>query len=534
MVKLLNFVEETTVFVLFFCGSKMEYISSHNRHQLSFGSLEDAIEKDNPVRVIEAFVEALDLSALHFTVKKVQTEGRPAFNPKVFLKLYFYGYVNGIRSSRRLEKECKRNIELQWLLGKLVPNYHSISDFRKDNPVALKNTFKLFVSFLKDASLLSGTTVAVDGTKVRAHNSKKNNYNPKKIERHLKYIEEKTNEYLSAIATNDDNENTVKISEVAEKLARLKTNKIKYEQLEEQLAQSGEPQVSTTDSDARALLVQGQVVEVTYNMQAAVDDKHKLVVATHTINRNDRNALSAIAVEAKENLQAETLTAISDKGYHNGRQLQECYDQNIVTICAQQEIVNSNEKGTTPDYLVTKFKYNKDQDTYTCPQGQTLHTKGTWHNKTSTNPYRFKKYRTPACKTCPVKYLCTGKQKGGREIDRSEFADVVEANNKRYQENQALYRKRQEINEHIFGTIKRKWGYSYTNLKGLAKVNGEMALIMTVYNLKRCMNILGIEPLLEKLKNWVPNYKGITHAITKPTLLAYIRATLFHQQNLAA
>ena len=240
MVKLLNFVEETTVFVLFFCSSKMEYISSHNRYQLSFGSLEDAIEKDNPVRVIEAFVEALDLTSLNFTVKKVQSEGRPAFNPKVFLKLYFYGYVNGVRSSRRLEKECKRNIELQWLLGKLVPNYHSISDFRKDNPVALKNTFKLFVIFLKDASLLSGTTVAIDGTKVRAHNSKKNNYNPKKIERHLKYIEEKTNEYLSAIATNDDNENTVKISEVAEKIARLKTNKIKYEQLQEQLEKSGE------------------------------------------------------------------------------------------------------------------------------------------------------------------------------------------------------------------------------------------------------------------------------------------------------
>jgi transposase len=512
----------------------MDYITAHNRHQVSFGSLEDAIENDNPVRVIEAFVEALDLPSLNFIIKKMQAEGRPAFNPKVFLKIYFYGYVNGIRSSRRLEKECKRNIELQWLIGKLVPNYHSIADFRKENPQALKNTFKLFVSFLKDASLVSGNTIAIDGTKMRAHNSKKNNYNPKKIERHLKYIEEKTNEYLTAIEVNDANESTVKISEVTQRIALLKQNKIEYEQLAQQLEQSGDPQVSTTDTDARALLVQGQVVEVSYNMQAAVDDKHKLVVATHTINRNDRNALSDIAAEAKANLNATSLTAISDKGYHNGRQLQECFDNNITTICAHQEIVNSNVKGTTPEYLVTKFTYNKQDDTYTCPQGETLRTQGTWHTKVSTNSYQFKKYRTPSCKTCAVKNLCTGREKGGREIDRSEFADIVEANNKRYQANQALYRTRQEINEHIFGTIKRKWGYYYTNLKGLEKVNGEFALIMTVYNLKRCINILGVEPLIEKLKKWVTNYKRIAHTFSKPTFLELIPCTFFHQQKLAA
>lgn len=513
----------------------MDYITSHNRNQVSFGSLEDEIEKDNPVRVIEAFVEALDLAALHFTVKHIQKEGRPAFNPKVFIKLYFYGYVNGIRSSRRLEKECKRNIELQWLIGKLAPNYHSIADFRKENPVALKNTFKLFVSFLKDESLVSGHTIAVDGTKMRAHNSKKNNYSPKKIARHLQYIEEKTNEYLRAVDLNDANESSVKISEVAEKIARLKQNKIKYEQLQQQLEQSGEPQISTTDADARALLVQGQVVEVSYNMQAAVDDKHKLVVATHTINRNDRNALSAIAIEAKHNLEVSTITAISDKGYHNGSELQTCKEENITTICAQQEIVNSNAKGTTPEYLVTQFTYNKQTDTYTCPQGQTLSTKGTWHTKVNgTNTYQFKKYRTPACKDCAVKHLCTGKEKGGREIDRSEYADAVDENSKRYKKNTELYRKRQEINEHIFGTIKRKWGYNHTNLKGLEKVNGEFALIMTVYNLKRCITILGVETFIEKLKKWVPNYKGITHAFSKPTFLELISATFFHQQKLAA
>lgn len=512
----------------------MEYIPTANRSQLEFSCLDDLIEQENAVRFIDVFVEKLDLSQLNFNYKTTKTEGRPAFNPKVFLKLYFYGYLNGIRSSRRLEKECKRNIELQWLIGKLIPNYHTIADFRKENPIALRNTFKLFVSFLKDADLVAGNTVAIDGTKMRAHNSKKNNYNAKKIERHLQYIEEKTNEYLATLDANDEGESPIKLHNIGQKIERLKKNKIKYELLATQMENTSEPQVSTTDSDARALLVQGQVVEISYNMQAAVDSKHKLVVATHTINRNDRNALSEIAIEAKTNLEAQNITAISDKGYHNGRQLQQCKDNGITTICAQQELVNSNEKGTTPEYLVTKFVYNKDSDTYTCPQGHTLYTKGTWHTKVNANSYQFKKYRTPECKECPVKHLCTGRVKGGREIDRSEFAETVEANAQRYKENADLYRKRQEWNEHIFGTIKRKWGYNHTNLKGLKKVNGEFALIMTVYNMKRCMNILGLEDLIEKIKNWVPDYKGITHAFLKPTIFYAFSATIFVPSKLAA
>ncbi|HNC34817.1 MAG TPA: IS1182 family transposase [Bacteroidia bacterium] len=513
----------------------MDHIQSHNRLQVTFGSIDDQVEPDNPVRFIDAFVEQLDLGRLQFSVKDLKPEGRPSFNPRVFLKLYLYGYLNGIRSSRRLERECRRNIELHWLMQKLVPNYHSISDFRKDNPAALKNTFKLFVLFLKDMDLIAGHTVAIDGTKVRAHNSKKNNYSPKKIERHLQYIEEKTNEYLAGLDYHDATENPEKVNEVAQKIERLKQNKIKYELLAKQMADSRSPQVSTTDEDARALLVQGQVVEVCYNMQAAVDDKHKLVVATHTINRNDRNALSDIATEAKQNLQATEITALSDKGYHNGSQLQTCREQHITTICAQQEIVNSNTKGTTPDYLVTQFTYNKQADTYTCPQGQTLKTMGTWHTKVNgNNTYQFKKYRTPACKHCAVKHLCTGKEKGGREIERNQYAEAVEENSKRYRENTALYRTRQEINEHIFGTIKRKWGYSYTNLKGLKKVNGEMALIMTVYNMKRCMNILGIATLLEKIKNWKPDYKGITHLFSKMINLQPCIATKNFQSKLAA
>lgn len=279
--------------------------------------------------------------------------------------------------------------------------------------------------------------------------------------------------------------------------------------LEEKLTSSGEPQISTTDADSRALLVQGQVVEVSYNIQAAVDDKHNLVVATHSINRNDRNALSSIALEVKENLEIETYTALVDKGYHNGREIMQCKNENITTIVAQPNQGKSNENGTQPDYLVAKFVYNKQDDTYTCPQGETLNTTASWHNKTGRNEqsgYRYKKYRTSACKTCLVKDQCASR-KGGREIDRSEYADAVEENNKRYEENQQLYRKRQEINEHIFGTIKRQWGYNHTNLTGLEKVNGEHSLIMLVYNIKRSINILGVPDLIAKLKKWNSPYK---------------------------
>jgi len=485
----------------------MQHIQGISRNQLRISSLEDAISIDNQVRFIDAFVNTISISKLGFSLQTLKKEGRPSYQTQVFLKIYLYGYLNGIRSSRKLEKECFRNLEMQWLLEGICPNYHSISDFRKNNPVALKNLFKLFVCFLKDIDLIGSETIAIDGTKSRAHNSKKANFNQKKIDKHLEYIENKTQEYLTALQENDAKESPAKIKNIQEKIERLKGNKLRYELLEEKLKASGEPQISTTDSDARALLVQGQVVEISFNIQAAVDAKHNLVVATHTINRNDRNALSAIALEAKENLGIATYTALVDKGYHNGREIEACKQANITTIVAHQEQGKSNENGTTKDYLVAHFQYDATTDTYTCPQGETLHTTGNWHKKSSSKDgYNFKKYRTPKCKECAVKHLCTSRS-AGREIDRSQYADAVEENNKRYQENPQLYRKRQEINEHIFGTIKRQWGYNHTNLTGLEKVNGEHSLIMLVYNIKRSINILGVPELIAKLQKWNSPYK---------------------------
>ena len=514
----------------------MQHITGIARNQMVFTSLEDPISKDNPVRFIDAFVENIDLKTLGFELRTLKKEGRPSFDTKIFLKIYLYGYLNGLRSSRKLEKECLRNIELQWLLCGLLPNYHSISDFRKDNPSSLKKLFKVFVSFLKDADLIAGETIAIDGTKSRAHNSKKANFNQKKIDRHLAYIEEKTQEYLDELAQNDASENSITITKIQEKIERLKTNKIKYELLETKLKESGEPQISTTDEDSRALLVQGVVVEVSYNIQAAVDDKHNLVVATHTINRNDRNALSAIAIEAKENLEVETFTALVDKGYHNGREITNCKEANITTIVANPEVVNSNKNGTTQDYLVANFVYDSATDSYQCPQGETLKTTGKWHKKsgrTEQSGYQFKKYRTPACKECPVKSLCTSRS-GGRELDRSEYADAVEENNQRYRENGQLYRRRQEINEHIFGTIKRQWGYNHTNLTGLEKVNGEHSLIMLVYNIKRAMNILGVADLIAKLRNWKSPYKSKVLFSLNPPYFKLKLALVFETEKLAA
>lgn len=245
----------------------MNYITPINRFQTTFTSLDELISSDNAVRVLDAFVEKLDLKQLQYHIKALNSEGRPPFEPKVFLKLYLYGYLNGIRSSRRLERECQRNTEAQWLLGTLQPNYHSIADFRKNNSRALRNTFKLYLLFLKEAELIGGKTIAVDGTKVRASNSKKNNYNPKKIERHLKYIEEQTEQYLKQLDSNDrEEQQSETITEVKQKLERLKTQAIKYEALRDTLEGSEQPQISTTDADSRALLVQGQVYPVGFTL----------------------------------------------------------------------------------------------------------------------------------------------------------------------------------------------------------------------------------------------------------------------------
>jgi transposase len=487
----------------------MAYILGVSRQLQQRFCFEDWVSEDNPVRFVDAFVEKLELDKLGFVMAPPKKcEGRPSFALQVFLKLYLYGYLNGIRSSRRLERECGRNMELQWLLNGLVPNYHSIADFRKVNPEAFQATFKLFVGFLRHSDLVSGEVIAIDGTKIRASNSKKNNFSAKKLDRLQEYTDTRLQDFFSALAQNDkSDENQEEIDNIKAKIKRLKERKLVYNKLQSQLDDSDDPQVSTTDKDARALLFHGQVVEVGYNVQAAVDARFKLVIGTHTINRNDRNEMTYMAQESLTNLASNSFTALLDKGYHTGKELEKTQLLGVKTVVAMPLVINSNLKGTTPDYLVTKFTYNKETNTYTCPQNKILTTSGTWHTKKRGKyTHLFQKYRTPACKDCAFKGLCTGRKKGGREIERSEYAEAVEQNRMNFEANKDLYKQRQEINEHIFGTLKRFLGFYYTNLRGLEKVNGEMSLIMTVYNMKRVQNIFKFEDLMDKLATWVPNY----------------------------
>ena len=495
----------------------MQFIVGKDRHQTYFSTLDEQVGFDNPVRLIDAFVNKLELDKLGFTNTVCKSEGRPAFAPSVFLKLYLYGYLNKIRSSRKLQKESVRNLELQWLLECLQPNYHTIADFRKVHAPSLQYLFKLYVQFLGDAGLLGKTTIGVDGSKFKAVNSKKNNYNQSKIDKYQQFIEDKSARYLQELDELDRQENTsadecqVHKEKIALGLARLKERKIKYDTLQKQLDSTPDKQISTNDPDSRSILVVKSIVEVAYNVQNAVDDKHHLIVHTQATNTNDGKALHKAALQAKENLQLpkeETLMLLADKGYHTGAELQQCHDENMITHVAYKE--QPSVKHLAREFLSERFEYNKQTDSYTCPSGFTLTTLGTWHYKkgeAGETSYRFKTYRTQGCKTCPLKNHCTKLPK--RIIHRSEYQDAVDLNDNNIKENPHYYKQRQAICEHPFGTLKRHWGYTHTLLKGLQKVNGEMNLIMFCYNFMRTSNIMGFDKMKEAIKNWTPNYNKV-------------------------
>jgi transposase len=507
----------------------MQYIQGSSRHQTYFSTLENQVSADNPVRLIDGFVDKLHLQKLGFTKTVHKSEGRPPYAPAVLLKLYLYGYLNKIRSSRKLEKECSRNIELQWLLENLAPNYHTIADFRKVHAAPLQAMFKLYVQFLGDAGLLGKTTIGIDGSKFKAVNSKKNNYNQKKIDKHRQFIEDKTAKYLQELDELDKEENAngtdelqIKKEKIAQGLAKLKERTIKYDTLQQQLDNTTDKQISTTDRDSRSIIVVKNIVEVAYNTQNAVDDKHNLIVHTQATNTNDGKALATAAAQAKTNLQLQkedTLMVLADKGYHTGAELHECQEDNMITHVAYKE--QPSVKHIANEFLAESFSYDKVTDSYRCPAGATLTSTGRWHNKkgeANQTSYRFKTYRTDACKTCPLKNQCTKLPK--RIIQRSEYQDAVDKNDNNIKRNPEYYKRRQAICEHPFGTIKRHWGYTHTLLKGLRKVNGEMNLIMFCYNFMRTKNILGTQKMLKTIENWTPDYDKVI----RPLKNAFIKA----------
>jgi len=410
--------------------------------------------------------------------------------------LYVYGYLNRIRTSRLLARECQRNIELLWLLKGLQPCFRTIAGFRSENPQLFRNAFTHFVRQLNRKGLTGKTLVALDSSKFRAVNSKKNNFNQKKIDRQLEYIDTKIQSYIEELNAGDLDE--AQQEAVGEKLKKQKAQRRKYKRIEKQLAATGQDQVSTTDPDARSMILHGSVIEVAYNVQTVADSANKLVLEYEVTNQNDRKALLPMAQKTKSICDTEAVAVLADKGYHNGEQLAACQREDIYTYVAYQEVPRSNPV-PTPEFYGERFRYNPKKDQYVCPQGHILKTTGQWYNKKyEKSVTRVKHYKTTACNNCEVRHLCT-RNPNGRVIERSVHAEAVERNNRRVRENSSVYTLRQQIIEHIFGTIKRQWGYDHILLKGLRKNEGEFGLIYLIYNFRRVINILG----LPKLKKWL-------------------------------
>lgn len=495
--------------------------AQQDRSQLQFFCLENSVDANSPVRVIDAFVDSLDLAELGFVIKGQVKNGAPAFRAGDLLKLYFYGYSNRVRSCRLLERETKTNIEAMWLLRGAKPCYKTINNFRNDNSKALRATFRCFNQFLLGEGLFDRSKVAIDGSKFRAQNSKKNNYSEKKIEQHLDYIDRKTEAYLKALADNEKGEDYTEMEQemtehIADQLDHLQERKDKYEGIKAQYQEAreaGQTQVSTVDPDARALPKKMNIVEVGYNLVTAAEGKNYFITNFNLLNENDTYALSKIGVEAASFLRPPTnptapFLVIADKGFDTGHELKICSEQGIDTLVAPRKRL-TNKKN--PRFAKDKFAYHEEQDCYECPQGEMLHTNGRLYQKKAYGqhraPYQFKRYTCSinVCRNCPFKEDCVGqanlKKSKGRHLERTEYEPYIEENKRRYEVSKAIYRERQSMVEHQFGTIKRQWGFDHTLLKTKEKVAGEFALILTCYNLRRAISVLGTKELIQRLKD---------------------------------
>jgi transposase len=463
----------------------MQFIQGKNRTQsiLFPKSLDQIVEQDNEVRIIDLFVESINLTDFHFEIK-TSKEGRPAYHPKDLLKLFVYGYLNHIRSSRQLEKECKRNIELLWLMKELAPDHNTIANFRRDNEKAIRKVFRYTVSIAKEFNLIGGKLVAGDSTKLRAQNSKKNNFNEGKIERHLAYIDAKLDEYNQALAQADDDNKQIIEEEIKKQTERKKD----YENKREQLKQTGEAQISTSDPASRQLMTRNNISEVAYNIQTVVDAKHNIPIDYKVTNENDSRALSAMLRRTKTILGTKDFTALYDKGYHTGLEIKKAVALDINIMVA---IPGTSSNAPDENYNMDRFTYDEPNDTYICPQQQILTTNGNWYQKSKDrHHYVVTHYKTNACPTCVARELCTKNLKG-RVIERSEFAPYIEINKQNIQANPQVYKKRQSIAEHPYGTIKRQWGFYYIiTKKGIKHASADVGFMFVAYNLRRLMNII--------------------------------------------
>lgn len=488
----------------------MKQIDQIDRHQMTFSTLECLVDQESVVRVVDVFVDFAEEDKLGFKADR-QITGRPSYPVRTFIGLYIYGYLNKLRSSRDLEKACKTNVELWWLLRGQKPCYKTIANFRKDNKKGFRNLFVKFRSFCKQMDLYGKEVIAVDGSKFRAQNSMKNNYTEKKIDRHLEYINDKEEEYIKGLDEQDKLE-AIKDPTTHDRLTQLAERKLTYEQLKEKLLESKETQISTTDPDARALPIKMSIVEVAYNLQSVVDAKNKLIVDYEITNKSDYRALAPMAVKAKSALglkEEDTLIVLADKGYHTGEQMQTCHNHNIDTLVAIPRRPKQVDKTKPANLRKENFAFDGEKEIYRCPSGEKLTKQATYQRKDRTGKLaqKFDRYsiKFSKCKACKFLDQCVSKSNQlrhhGRYIDRYHTDQAVKRNEEFLKDNKELYKKRQAIVEHPFGTMKRGWGYTHTMMKTIPKVQTEFSIIMLCYNLRRAMSILGINGLKEALKS---------------------------------
>jgi transposase len=465
------------------------YIEGINREQMTYWSLEDMVAEESLVRVIDRYIDTCDLNELGFTRTEPAGTGRPGYPPGPLVKLYVYGYQNTTRSSRKLEKECKRNVEVMWLTDYLTPDYKTISEFRRLNIKPLQKLLREFVKLCRAWELVGGELMVVDGSKFKASNNKKNNYSKKKLEARLSHIDEKINEYMAKLDEEDRREDAE--AELPEGLTELMKRKETYEAFLEQLDITGDNEVSTVDPDARLMGNNRGGVEMAYNVQSVVDGKHHIIIDHEvSMNPSDQGQLSEMTKRLIHEGYNE-ITVLADKGYYNGKDLQECKDNGIKAVVSRQE--PSNPKDQPAEFHTDKFSYDRETDTYRCPAGEVLRSVS---NKTA---LRWNYRNKEACKKCPYLESCASGESEYRTITRGQYSDTYEEADQTFRENLELYKQRQQVVEHPFGTIKRTLDGGYFLLRRRWKVRCETALLFLGYNLKRATNVLGFNEIMARL-----------------------------------
>jgi len=477
------------------------YQPSLNRQQemLLPSRVEDYVSQNNTVRAIDAYVNTLDLKELKFQhAEVVITSGQPPFNPAALLKLYLYGYLQGIRSSRKLESEAQRNLEVMWLVEGLLPTYKTIADFRKTNSTALKAANRDFLLLCKELSLFGGETVAVDGSFFKADASKQGIYTEDKLKKQLAALEKKITQYQDELDKQDATDDKLaqgslnEDKNLAEKLTLIKQKKAEKEALQQQLKDSGNKQISTVDEDARLLTKYGKTV-AGHNAQIAVDAKHKLIIAEAVVqDGNDMQQLAPMLEKAQEILQSDSLDGLGDSGYFNGSQIKICEDQNITAYVA----VPDKSKRMVEKGRLTReqFEYDVEKDCYVCPQNEKLSRRGQHFQKGDKNYIRYKSDAN-ICAECPLRKKCLSEKAKSKQIDRWEHEAVVDRHKQRMAENPGKMRQRAALAEHPFGTLKHRAGMNHFLMRGLEKCSGEFSLMVLAYNFTRVINLLGVDYL---------------------------------------